>query len=237
MRRSALHITATALGGVGRYVSAIFYDLFMVPLETATLRRARFRLLAHARGDVLEIGAGTGVNAPHYRPRRVRHLTVTDRDERRRVLERRMLRRHPSLTGRITTARADAHRLPFPDGSFDTVVATLLFCSVDCQPCGFDEIIRVLRPGGRYLFIEHVRPAAPRMARLFDLLNPYWNRLSRGCNVNRATVATMQDAGFSVVRHDAGKHGVFVWGVARRHAEDRTSPGGHGADRHDMVEA
>jgi ubiquinone/menaquinone biosynthesis C-methylase UbiE len=169
---------------------------------------------------VLEIGAGTGINLRFYDPGRVSHLTLSDLDDRRLVLGERVRRDRPELAGRVTVTRIDAQRLPFPDGAFDTVVATLLFCSVECPPCGFDEIARVLSPEGRYLFLEHVRPEHPRLARVFDSINPLWNGVSRGCNLNRDTIGEIGAAGFTITRKRRDRNGVFVWGEAR-HDPDR----------------
>lgn len=204
------------------------YDLMMHPLEHFRLRRIRKELIARAWGRVLELGAGSGINIRHYQPARVQSLTLSDRIDREMVY-RSLLRRHLSGGNGIplTTARIDAQRLPFADESFDTVVGTLLFCSVPCAPCGFDEIARVLRPGGRYLFLEHVRPSRRTYGRLTDWINPVWHRLSGGCNLNRDTVKTMREAGFSVRtshtggkgrngkgRNDVADAGIFVWGEA-----------------------
>lgn len=186
----------------------------MAPLESLRLRSIRRRLLRRARGTVLELGAGTGVNAEHYAPDQLTDVIVTDRDRREAVLSERFAALSAAGVP-VRSARMDAERLPLADDSVDTVVATLLFCSVGCVPCGFAEIRRVLRPGGRYLFLEHVRPSSPPMARSFDWLNPVWNRVSRGCNLNRQTLATLEDAGFDIHRMDSGRSEVFVWGEAR----------------------
>ncbi|MFW5827776.1 MAG: class I SAM-dependent methyltransferase, partial [Alkalispirochaeta sp.] len=130
------------------------------------------------------------------------------------VLRERVARLQPELSDRVATTRIDAQRLPFPDNSFDTVVATLVFCSVECQPCGFDEILRVLKPSGRYLFLEHVRPDHPVMATLFDAVNPVWNQVSRGCNLNRDTLVVLRQAGFQIEWNVADRNGVFTWGAA-----------------------
>lgn len=196
-------------------LSASLFDAAMAPLEAGRLRRIRRSLLGSAAGSVLEIGAGTGINLGYYHPGRVSHLTLSDLDDRRLVLSERVRRDRPELDGRVTVTRIDAQRLPFPDGAFDTVVATLLFCSVDCPPCGFDEIARVLAPDGRYLFLEHVRPEHPHLARVFDSINPLWNGVSRGCNLNRDTVREMEVAGFAIARKRQDRNGVFVWGEAR----------------------
>jgi SAM-dependent methyltransferase len=109
----------------------------MAPLESGRLRRVRRSLLRGAAGSVLEIGAGTGVNLRYYDSRRVSSLTLSDLDDRRLVLTERVRRDCPDLEGRVAVTRIDAQRLPFSDGAFDTVVATLLFCSVECPPCGW----------------------------------------------------------------------------------------------------
>ena len=191
-------------------ISAGVYDLFMQPLENLRLGRIRRVLLGRAAGEVLEIGAGSGVNLQYYQSESITSLTVSDRSDRSLVYQRRS-----SLP--FTTAIIDAQTLPFPDNSFDTLVATLVFCSVDCAPCGFDELARVLRPGGRYLFLEHVRPSRTLAAWTFDLINPVWNRISGGCNLNRDTLRAIREAGFTVTVGDSvetGEHGVFVWGEA-----------------------
>ncbi len=200
---------------IGETATSAAFDLFMAPLERWKLHRIRSRLIPAATGDVLEIGAGTGINIRYYRPEQVNSLTLSDRDDRRITLAKRVDELAPQLSRKTLVQRLDAEGLPFPDASFDTVVATLLFCSVDCPPCGFDEIARVLRRGGRYLFLEHVVPPEPGRAKVFNAINPLWNTLSRGCNLNRDTVGEMARAGFRLekVERDGG-NGIFVWGVA-----------------------
>src|SRR5215470_5795185 len=127
------------------------YDALMRGSEEACLAAWRADLLAEATGDILEIGAGTGANLPHYRSPRRLVLAEPDRHMRRR------LARRLDETGRaaeIVDASADA--LPFAAGSFDGVVATLVLCSVDDQGVTLGEIRRVLRPAGRLFFLEHV---------------------------------------------------------------------------------
>ncbi|MEX2442907.1 MAG: class I SAM-dependent methyltransferase [Alkalispirochaeta sp.] len=202
------------MNGFLQRASAVAFDAVMAPLESLRLRRIRSRLLAHAGGAVLEVGAGTGVNIPFYDPDRVSSLTMSDLDDRGLVLTERVARERPALSNRVSVARIDAQRLPFPDNTFDTVVATLVFCSVECQPCGFDEIARVLKPDGRYLFLEHVRPDHATLAAVFDTVNPVWNRLSRGCNLNRDTLAVLRQAGFEIGWKSSDRNGVFIWGGA-----------------------
>lgn len=208
------------MGAIGQHIAAGLFDLGMAPLERRHLRRIRRELLGEASGAVLEVGAGSGVNLGYYRMDKISQLTLSDIEDRKDVYTRRFqtLRRHwgDVAMPELSVVTLDATRLPFDDAVFDTVTATLLFCSVDCPPCGFDEIRRVLKPGGRYLFLEHVRPEHPRLRRTFDLLNPLWNRLAGGCNLNRETLSAIADAGFRIRRHDQAGQGVFVYGEAAR---------------------
>jgi len=205
------------MGSFGQHIAAGFFDAGMAPLEWRHLRRIRRELLSDATGSVLEIGAGSGVNLAYYPMNGISHLTLSDIAEREQVYRRRygaLRRKWGADLPELSVVTLDATRLPFDDGSFDTVVATLLFCSVECPPCGFDEIRRVLKPGGRYLFLEHVRPEHPQLQRTFDVVNPLWKRLAGGCNLNRETLSAIVEAGFTIRRRDQAGQGVFVYGEA-----------------------
>jgi ubiquinone/menaquinone biosynthesis C-methylase UbiE len=163
------------------------------------IREARRKLLAAADGDVLEVGAGTGFNLPHY-PEGVRDVTITDELDG-------MLRRAASRaeqSGRhATTTRAPVEQLPFADGSFDTVVASFLLCSVADQDRALAEIRRVLKPGGRYLFLEHVRSSDPKVAARQDRWEGVWGVIAMGCHPNRDTLPRI-DAGFAIDEVEQG---------------------------------
>ncbi len=109
----------------------------------------------------------------------------------------------PTSGRTVRAVRAPAERLPFEDGSFDTVVSTLVLCSVGDQDEALAEVRRVLRPGGRFLFLEHVRAEDAKRARWQDRLNRPWRVVAMGCNANRATLARIEAAGFEVeeLRH------------------------------------
>jgi SAM-dependent methyltransferase len=172
---------------------ALTYDRQIAKTEKAGLRAFRERLLAGASGDVLEIGAGTGANLPCYSPA-VGSLTVTEpQPAMLRHLERNVRARRPAAR----VLRAPAEDLPFDDDSFDVAVSTLVLCGVDDQPRALRELRRVLRPGGRLLFIEHVRSDDPRASRLQDRLN-WLNRLVVCCDCNRPTLDSIRAAGFTV---------------------------------------
>ena len=105
---------------------------------------------------------------------------------------------------RATIVQAPAENLPFEDGSFDTAVSTLVLCGVDDQPRALRELRRVLRPGGRLLFIEHVRSNDAKLARFQDRMNGF-NRFIVGCECNRPTLDTIRAAGFDVTRVEHGE--------------------------------
>ena len=176
---------------------ALTYDRQMSGTEKGGLRDYRQRLLGDVAGDVLEIGAGTGVNLPWYGDA-VRTLTLTElHPPMLRRLERAARERHPSAT----VLRAPAEDLPFGAASFDIAVSTLVLCGVDDQPRALRELRRVLRPGGQLVFIEHVRASDPATARLQDRLN-WLNRIVVCCDCNRPTLNSVTEAGFTVAAVD-----------------------------------
>jgi ubiquinone/menaquinone biosynthesis C-methylase UbiE len=175
-------------------VFAALYDRSLWIGERAGMRRHRRDLLAQARGRTLEIGAGTGLNLAHY-PDDVGELVVAEPEpamRRRLAAAARRRKRHARVID------APAEQLPFPDASLDTVVSTLVLCTVDAPDLALDEIARVLRPDGQLLFIEHVRSDSTMLARWQDRLVRPWQRLAEGCRCNRATLELMKACGFQV---------------------------------------
>jgi len=176
---------------------ALVYDRINQPAETAGLSLERQRLLAQATGETIEIGAGTGLNLAHY-PDAVSRLVLIEPD---RHMARRLRRRVAAIRPDTEVLDATAARLPFPDASFDTAVVTFVLCSVPESDAALTEIARVLRPGGRLLFIEHVRSADPAVAARQDR-RPFPYKLI-GCHPNRATLDTITASQLRVeeVRH------------------------------------
>lgn len=170
-----------------------FYDLFMAPQEWLGLWKLRRKTIQDAEGRVLEVGVGSGLNFRYYE--KASELVGIDPDP---VLLRRARRRARKAGFPVHLEAGDAQALPFADASFDTVVATLVFCSVPDALQGLREMRRVLRPGGRFLLLEHVRSAGPRMGRFQDFITPAWRRIAGGCHLNRETVATVREAGFEI---------------------------------------
>ena len=175
-------------------VSALIYDPFLCVGEAAGMRAARKTLVDQATGRVLEVGAGTGLNVPHYPPAARELILVEPEPAMRRRLERRVRRSERQAA----IIDASAEQLPFADRSVDTVVSTLVLCTVEHPDRALAEIARVLRPGGQFLFIEHVRAESPALAWWQDRLLDPWRRFACGCRCNRATVELMRACGFEV---------------------------------------
>jgi ubiquinone/menaquinone biosynthesis C-methylase UbiE len=173
---------------------ALVYDPFLWLGEHRGMRRRRRALLDGADGRVVEIGAGTGLNVEHY-PDATTELVLAEPDQamRRRLAHR--LRRRARVAHVVD---APAERLPLPDASVDTVVSTLVLCTVDDPEQALREIARVLRPDGQLLFIEHVRASSRFLAACQDHLFEPWRRFAGGCRCNRRTVELMRACGFEV---------------------------------------
>jgi ubiquinone/menaquinone biosynthesis C-methylase UbiE len=184
-------------------IFARYYDRVMADTEAAGLAARRDELLAAASGAVVEIGAGTGANVARY-PAAVTELVLVEPEgpmvER---LQQRLATVRPSAPARVVQAPAEA--IPLPDASFDVAVSTLVLCTVADQARALAELRRLLKPGGRLLFLEHVRAEDPGLARWQDRLHPLWVRLGHGCHCNRATLTAIEDAGFVVEQLQPGR--------------------------------
>jgi ubiquinone/menaquinone biosynthesis C-methylase UbiE len=182
-------------------VFAAAYDRMLAGTEDAGLRERRHDLLAKASGRVLEIGAGTGLNLEHY-PDAVEEIVFTEPEE---PMARRLRRKLAGTGRRSQVISAPAEQLPFEEDTFDTVVCTLVLCTVDDPRRAISEVARVLRPGGQFLFLEHVRADDPKVAKWQDRLVRPWRVFGNGCNCNRPTPALIGDSALSIEEIERGE--------------------------------
>ncbi len=176
-----------------RLVHGVMRDPRFLPLRRA--------LVAEARGRVLEIGIGSGPNLPLYDPGRVETVVGIDPSA---VLLRLARRRGAKRPFPVWLLRATAERLPFADASMDSVVSSWTLCSIPDLDAALAEIRRVLRPGGRFLFVEHGLAREPVVARWQRRLTPLWRRLAGGCHLDRSVAERLAAAGFRTAELETG---------------------------------
>lgn len=182
------------------WLGAYIYDPFMRGAERACFARWRAALLEAAEGAVLDLGAGTGVNLQHLAARvrtgEIERLVAVEPDG---GMLRQLGPKAQGLGIDVEQAQAPAERLPFADESFDVVVSTLVLCSVTSVERSLDEVRRVLRPGGRLLFMEHVAAEGrPERLKWQRRVEPVWKRIAGNCHLARQTERHIREAGFEV---------------------------------------
>jgi ubiquinone/menaquinone biosynthesis C-methylase UbiE len=210
--------------GVRDALFARVYDRVLAPMEDAGLRDWRRALLADLSGTVVEVGAGTGVNVPLY-PSTVDRLVLTEASPAMLTRLRSKVDDASSDTdpdlgpGAIDVVEAHADALPLEDGEADAVVSTLVLCTVPDPAAALAEARRVLRPGGRLVFLEHVaaedRPSRLRWQQRLDVV---WPHLAGGCHLDRRTGVAIADAGFvlgDVTRESARKASPLIRAMIR----------------------
>lgn len=185
-------------------IFARLYDRISAAAERAGVTEMRRELLSQAKGRTLEIGAGTGHNLPLYTSA-VMELVLTEPDPHMAERLRAKLAEAPPASARVEVSEARAEELPFDDGSFDTVVSTLVLCTVESPERALAEARRVLVEGGSLLFLEHVRSPNPRTAWWQDRLERPWGFFIGGCHPNRTTGDSLAAAGFWLDRLDEVK--------------------------------
>jgi SAM-dependent methyltransferase len=180
----------------------------------------RKRIVSDARGDVLEVGAGNGFNFSHYRA--ATRVVAVEPDP---AMRKRGKARARAASVPIELGPGDAHRLDFPEASFDTVIFSLVLCTIPDPARALAEARRVLRPGGEIRFYEHVRSKDPARARRQDRFLKPWRAVNRGCHPNRDTVGAIELAGFRFTeldRFDLNERGVPK--IVRPHALGVATP-------------
>jgi ubiquinone/menaquinone biosynthesis C-methylase UbiE len=193
---------ASSIGNLRDRLFAAVYDRMTGASERAGLADLRHGLVADARGATLDLGAGTGLNLRHYPPAVERLVLVEPSPFMAAKLRERVAEARPSSSeagpGRVEVVQAGAEAMPFADDEFDTVVVTLVLCTVPDPAVALREVARVLRPGGTLLFLEHVRASEPGVATWQDRLERPWSWIGNGCHPNRDTLATLNASPLSV---------------------------------------
>jgi len=180
------------MGLYAKYIWPLLIDVGMRNKDTSRLRAA---WIPHARGDVLEIGIGSGLNLPYYSPEVQRVYGVDP------SLELQRMARKRAAAGRLPVeflAQSAEQPLPLPNASIDTVVVTWTLCSIPDVSPALQQMHRVLKPSGRLIFLEHGRATDPRVVAWQDRLTPLWKRLTGGCHLNRKVDELIAAAGFRI---------------------------------------
>jgi ubiquinone/menaquinone biosynthesis C-methylase UbiE len=180
---------------------ALGYDFFFRQMEEGGLREMRSQLLSEARGRCLEIGAGTGLNLERW-PGGLDRLVLSEPDPH----MARQLRKKVNESGRdVEVVEAPGEALPFEDASFDTVALTLVLCTAPDPAAVLREVARLLAPGGRFLFMEHVRAEEPGLANWQDRLHGPWYVFADGCHCNREALREIEGSPLQLERSERGE--------------------------------
>jgi ubiquinone/menaquinone biosynthesis C-methylase UbiE len=169
-------------------------DSLMKPLETRGLGKIRADLIAKSYGLVLEIGSGTGLNFAYYR--NVEKVIAIEPED---AMREQSMSRAKDAAIEIEVLSSRAECLPFPDNTFDSVVCTLVFCTISDPVKALQEIRRVCKPNGNVLFLEHVRSKQLIIGAVQDWLTPVWKQLCDGCHLNRNSAEIIKQAGFKLI--------------------------------------
>lgn len=185
---------------MGLYQRHLLPRLIHLGMRQSRLVPLRERMVGLARGRVLEIGVGSGLNLPFY-PREIEELVGVDPS--RELLS--MARKHTSWVHfPVKLMKCDAESLPIEDGSVDSVVMTWTLCSIGDPGQALAEIRRVLRPGGDLIFVEHGLAPEPTVQRWQDRLTPAWRRIAGGCHLNRPVDRLIEASGLRITELETG---------------------------------
>ena len=191
--------------GLNERLFAFYYPRLLSLAENAGQRETRVELISQAEGRTLELGAGSGINLAHYTAK-VTELVITEPSSPMVEHLEAELTRERLRCGSVKLLRAGAESLPFEDMSFDTIVATYILCTTPDPALVLREIHRLLRPGGRYLFIEHVHAGeGTSLGRFQDLVELPHRYLAAGCHPNRRTEQLLQRSELALVRLERGR--------------------------------
>ena len=204
---------------INLYAEHIFPRLLDWAMRSPPIRRQREKVIPLAQGQVLEIGAGSGLNFRYYDPEKVRQLWALEPSE---ALRRKASERARAVRFPVTFLGCGAEKIPLDDEVADAVVVTYALCTIPDVTTALSEMYRVLKPAGALLFSEHGKAPTWGVAGVQRLLDPAWTRMAGGCHLNRDVSALLREAGFRTdaiqSRYLPGPKWVqyHSWGSARR---------------------
>jgi SAM-dependent methyltransferase len=184
---------------MGLYGRFILPKLVNLACRTSPVTRQRQKVIPKATGTVLELGFGSGLNIPFYDAAQVRQVLALEPSQEMWSLAEESVR---SAQFEVERLEASAEEVPLADGTADTVVATYTLCTIPELSVALNEIHRVLKPGGTFVFCEHGAAPDEDVRRWQDRLNPIWTRLSGGCNINRPIPSLLEEGGFRIQEMD-----------------------------------
>ena len=186
-------------------LNRIIFNIFMYPFEKMILNKRRKEIIPMASGKVLEIGAGGGSNFSYYNIKNIDSLSVIDVEFGEYIKKDKL-----NDKMRINYREGNIENIPFEDNTFDSVVATLIFCAVDNQRKALEEVRRVLKPSGKLYFIEHIVPDSDGYKKIANTCNSTWHKIGK-CNINRETHKTIKETGFKINNFEIFGKGCFVF--------------------------
>lgn len=189
-------------------LSSLAFDAIMKPLEISGLSEKRKALVSSTCGDILEIGPGTGANFKFYNFDSIMSLTLLDLSISQKVKS----YDFPQNTF-VHYIDGSAEDLPFDSNSFDSVVFTLVFCSVPNPLKGLKEVYRVLKPGGKLYFMEHVLSDHRLLNGAMNKVNPLWSKVANGCNINRDALSLIKQTNFDILEYESFWKNTFITGI------------------------
>ncbi len=175
---------------------AKLYDRFMASISASRFQKIREKVIAQSKGEVLEIGSGTGINFPLYRSESVGVVHAIEPN--RHHLKRSKIKQ-AEAKATIHLYEEKAENLPFSDAQFDTIICMLVFCTIPDPIQAINEVIRVAKPGATVLFLEHVKVERPFIKLTQNMLNPVWKLLAGGCHLNRDTRKLIEQSPLEIV--------------------------------------
>ena len=177
----------------------------MYPLEKESFKQIRTDLINKASGQVLELGAGTGINFSLYK--NVTCVMATEPNPF--MIEQSIINQKKAIVP-IRIIQSSAENLPFENDSFDTVIATLVFCTIPNVEDALNEMHRICKPNGKILLFEHVKMEQPILAKMQIYLTPFWKKICDGCCLDRETVGVLESKGFKIIKLNKFYKGLFV---------------------------